>query len=126
MADQTIRNCFWKSGISLEAQEGSMDDHDDPFKWMVDDGEDGSAVDELGFDLNQLPEARPDLAPEKLDADGLWKKMFLKENVSERNNLYIFLFLSLCNTLHPEETSSVCFFQNLAEIISTPIIWKLM
>ena len=36
--------------------------------------------------------------------------MFLKENVSERNNLYIFFFLSLCNTLHPEETSSVCFF----------------
>ena len=48
-----------------------MDDHDDPFKWMVDDGEDGSAVGELGFDLNQLPEARPDLAPEKLDSDGL-------------------------------------------------------
>ena len=71
MTDQTIRNCFWKSGISLEAQEGSMDDHDDPFKGMVDDGEDDSAADELGFDLNQLPEARPDLAPENLDADGL-------------------------------------------------------
>ena len=37
----------------------------------VDDGEDDSAVDELEFDLNQLREARPDLAPENLDADEL-------------------------------------------------------
>ena len=35
-----------------------MDDHDDSFKGMVDDGEDDSTVDELEFDLNQLPEAR--------------------------------------------------------------------
>ena len=35
---------------------------------MVYDGKDGSVVDELEFDLNQLREARPDLA---LDADGL-------------------------------------------------------
>ena len=48
-----------------------MDDHDDPFKGMLDDGEDDSAVDELEFDLNQFHEARPDLAPENLDADGL-------------------------------------------------------
>ena len=48
-----------------------MDDHDDLFKGMVDDGEDDSAVDELEFDLNQLRKARPDLAPENLDADGL-------------------------------------------------------
>ena len=71
VTEQTIRNCFRKSGISLEAQEGAMDDHDDLFKGMVDDGEDDSAVDELEFDLNQLREARPDLAPENLDADGL-------------------------------------------------------
>ena len=70
VTEQTIRNCFRKSGISLEAQKGTMD-HDDPFKGMVDDGEDESAVDELEFDLNQLREARPDLAPENLDADGL-------------------------------------------------------
>ena len=38
---------------------------------MVDHGEDDSAVDELEFDLNQLCEARPDLVPENLDADGL-------------------------------------------------------
>ena len=62
VTEQTIRNCFRKSGISLEAQKGTMD-HDDPFKGMVDDGEDESAVDELEFDLNQLREARPDLAP---------------------------------------------------------------
>ena len=42
----------------MEAQEGAMDDHDDPFKRMVDDGEDDSGVDELEFDLNQLREAR--------------------------------------------------------------------
>ena len=34
-----------------------MDDHDDPFKRMVDGGEDDS-VDELEFDLNQFREAR--------------------------------------------------------------------
>ena len=71
VTEQTIRNCFRKSGISLEAQEGAMDDNDDPFKGMVDDGEDNSAVDELELDLNQLRNARPDLAPENLDADGL-------------------------------------------------------
>ena len=52
LTEQTIRNCFQKSGISLEAQEGATDDHDDPFKGMVDDGEDDSAVDKLEFDLN--------------------------------------------------------------------------
>ena len=40
-------------------------------KGMVDDGEDESAVDELEYDLNRLREARPDLAPENLDVDGL-------------------------------------------------------
>ena len=44
---QTIWNCFRKSGISLEAQEGAMDDHDAPFKGILDDGEDESAVNEL-------------------------------------------------------------------------------
>ena len=48
-----------------------MDDHVDPFKVMVDDGEDGSAVYKLEFDLNQIREARPDIAPENLDPDGL-------------------------------------------------------
>ena len=38
---------------------------------MVDNGEDDSAVDQSEFDLNQLCEARPGLAPENLDADGL-------------------------------------------------------
>ena len=65
VTEQTIRNCFRKSAISLEAQEGAMEDHDDSYKRMVDDAEDNSAVDELDFDLNQLRKARPDLAPEK-------------------------------------------------------------
>ena len=55
----------------METREGAMDDHDDPFKRMVDDGENYIAVDELEFKLNQLREAKPDLAPENLDVDGL-------------------------------------------------------
>ena len=51
----------------MKAQEGALDDHD-PFKEIVDDD---SAADKLECDLNQLCEARPDLAPENLDADGL-------------------------------------------------------
>ena len=78
VTEKTVVNCFRKSGISVEARKGAMDDHDDPFKEMVDDGEDDSAdgeddnaVEELEFDLNQLRETRPDLAPENLDADAL-------------------------------------------------------
>ena len=48
-----------------------MDYNDDPFKRMVDDGENYIAADELEFKLNQLREAKPDVAPENLDADGL-------------------------------------------------------
>ena len=50
-----------------------MDDLDDPFKGMVDDedGEDDNALEELEFDLNQLRETRPDVAPENLDAGRL-------------------------------------------------------
>ena len=48
-----------------------MDVHDDPFRGIVDDGEDDSDVGKLEFDLNQLHEARPDLPPENLDTDGL-------------------------------------------------------
>ena len=48
-----------------------MDDYDDPFKSLLDDGEDDSALYELDFDLNQLHKVRPDLAPENLDVDGL-------------------------------------------------------
>ena len=72
VTEQTVQNCFRKLEILLEAQEGAMDGHDDPLKGMVDDSEDNIAVEELEFDLNQLGEARPDLAPENLDADGLF------------------------------------------------------
>ena len=48
-----------------------MNDHDDPFKEIMNYGEDNSVVEELEFDLNQLRKARPDLAPENLNADGL-------------------------------------------------------
>ena len=48
-----------------------MDDHNDLFKGMVDDGDDDSTVDELECDLNQLCKAWPNLTSENLDADGL-------------------------------------------------------
>ena len=48
-----VRNFIGSSGI---------EDHDEPFKGMVDEGEDDSAVDELEFDLYQLREATPSLA----------------------------------------------------------------
>ena len=55
----------------MEAQTGAMNDHDNPFKEIMDDGEDGSAAEDLEFDLNQLRETRLYLAPENLDGDGL-------------------------------------------------------
>ena len=48
-----------------------MHDHDDPYRGMVDDGDDDSAVGKLECDLNQLREARPDLSPENLDGHEL-------------------------------------------------------
>ena len=71
MTEKTILNCFQKSEISVEAQTGAMNDHHDPFKEIMDDGKDGSAVEVLEFDLNQLFETRPDLALKNLDADGV-------------------------------------------------------
>ena len=55
----------------METQEAAMDEHDDPFKGIVDACEDDHAVGKLEFDLNQLREVRPDLAPENIDADRL-------------------------------------------------------
>ena len=69
VTEQTIWICFRRSGILLEAQESAVDDRDDLCKGIVDDVVDVSAVDEL--DLNQLRDARPDLAMENLDADRL-------------------------------------------------------
>ena len=69
VTEKTILNCFRKSGISVEAQTVALNDYDDPFKEIMDDGEDDSAVEELEFDLNQLRQTRQDLAPESLDAE---------------------------------------------------------
>ena len=55
----------------METQTGAMNDHNDPFKETVNYVEDNSVVEELEFDLNRLRKARSDLAPEKLNADGL-------------------------------------------------------
>ena len=45
VTEQTIGHCFWKLETLLEAQEGAINDHDDPFRGLVDDGEDDSAAD---------------------------------------------------------------------------------
>ena len=71
VTEKTILNCFRKSWISVETQTGAMNDHNDPFKETVNYVEDNSVVEELEFDLNRLRKARSDLAPEKLNADGL-------------------------------------------------------
>ena len=78
VTNKTIVNCFRKSGISEDARKGAIDDHDDPFKEMVDDAEDDraaeeedDAVEELQFDLDRLRKTRPDLASEDLNADTL-------------------------------------------------------
>ena len=47
-------------------------------------------------------------------------------NVPGKENLYISLFFSLYNTLDMKKHPLLIFFQNLAEIILTPIIQKLM
>ena len=73
-----------------------MDDHDDPFKGMVEDGEDNSAVDELEFDLNQFGRDIPDLAPENVDADGL---VDFDRDVA-RNLDHCLLTKLLTNTFH--------------------------
>ena len=78
VTNKTIVNCFRKSGISVDTRKGAIDDHDDPFKEMVDDSEDDcaaeeddDAVEDLQFDLDRLRKTRPDLTPEDLNADTL-------------------------------------------------------
>ena len=48
-----------------------MNDHDDPFKEIMNYGENNSVVEALEFDLNQLRKTRPNLALENINADGL-------------------------------------------------------
>ena len=81
-----------------------MDDHDDPFKGIVDNSEDNSAVDELEFDLNQLREARPDLAPENLDAD--WLVDFGRE-VAATNKSRPQSVDEIVNECHPQSVETV-------------------
>ena len=55
----------------MEAETGAVNDNDDPFKEIMDNDMNDSAVEELEFDLNQLRNTRPDLASKNLDADGI-------------------------------------------------------
>ena len=82
----------------MEAQEAAMDDHDDPFIGMVDN----SAVDELILDLNQLRKAMSDLAPKKLDADGLVDSdRKVATNVSWQLSVDVLLTNTFHNLLKP-------------------------
>ena len=45
VTELTIGHCFRKSETLLETQESAINDHDDPFRGLVDDGEDDSAAD---------------------------------------------------------------------------------
>ena len=51
VTERTVVNCFGKSRISVEAQKGAMNNHDDPFEEMMANAEDDNAVEKLEFDL---------------------------------------------------------------------------
>ena len=89
--------CKFPAQFYSKEKKNILDDHDDPFKGMVGDAEDDSVVDELEFDLNQLCEAKPDLVPENLDADGL---VYLDREVASTNLDHCLLTKLLTNAFH--------------------------
>ena len=68
VSEQTIVNCFRKAGISEKSQE-AVDEDDDPFRSLCTDVDDSIA--DLEFNLDQLRQINPELAPDELDAAGL-------------------------------------------------------
>ena len=60
-------------------------------------------VNELEFDLNQLREARPDLAPENLDTDGL-VHFYRKVSANESRPLSVD---EIVNVYHPHPVETV-------------------
>ena len=66
VSEQTIVNCFRKAGISEKSQEHVVDEDDDPFRSLCTDVDDSIA--DLEFNLDQLRQINPELAPDELDA----------------------------------------------------------
>lgn len=72
ISDKTFQNCFCNAGISTQSQRSAMDENVDTFKEVL-CNDDGLLVG-LEFDLNQLCEVNPELAPANLSkwACGHW------------------------------------------------------
>ena len=64
ISNQTLTNCFRKSGISEDAEK-AMNDEEDPFKGLEDDDVEEDAAQTLGADLSILKERFTD----QIDAD---------------------------------------------------------
>ena len=88
---------------------------------LVDNGEDNSAVNELEFDLNQLREARPDLAPENLDTDGL-VHFYRKVSANESRPLSVD---EIVNVYHPHPVETVGDGSSDNDKIPNKPIWPL-
>ena len=69
VSEQTIVNCFRKDGISEKSQEHAADEDDDPSRSLCTAVDDSIA--DLEFNLDQLRQINPELAPDELDAAGL-------------------------------------------------------
>ena len=70
VSKKLIQNCFRKAGILMQSQESVMDESDVPFKGITNNDDD--AIGELEFDVDQLREVNVKLAPDYLEAHGLF------------------------------------------------------
>ena len=68
VSERTIKKCFRKGRILMQSQESAMGESDDTFKGIP---KGDHAIGGLEFDLNQLHEVNPELAPDDLHSDGL-------------------------------------------------------
>ena len=68
VSKRTIKKCFRKGRILMQSQESAMGESDDTFKGIP---KGDHAIGGLEFDLNQLHEVNPELAPDDLHSDGL-------------------------------------------------------
>ena len=68
VSERIIKKCFRKGRILMQSQESAMGESDDTFKGIP---KGDHAIGGLEFDLNQLHEVNPELAPDDLHSDGL-------------------------------------------------------